>query len=263
MDIIEIHEKLRSLQTNDNVEKILKQETEKNNLVDAINAIETADISSTYDVRKNFDDQIKRCNDLVNDEIIHDYFGKMKGKTTEHETEELIVRHIMLSDKYNAVLGTPVFFEFPVVEGRRYSIDLITYKDNTINLIEVKRCTINHNKTSRKDNEKASEDHFLKIATQLSMYYNFFKRMFNDPSIRKEIIKAFNEVGHLSLDENANYEIHKCMLIPEDKYMSYYDERKELENNYDYYTIELNNNYDNLRDKMVSSNEELFKIASF
>ncbi len=239
------------------------------NLLECVKKIEeTNPYENGYTLRDDYNYLINKRKKLKDEEVVKNNFGALKeDKTKLNDAEQMIQRHIMLSDKYENILGKSIFNEFvPNMEEDRNkkSIDLITYrkKDNTINLIELKKCSYIMNKNDGDSSD--TTENFVKVALQVSTYYSFFIHALKNNEIKLEIKRALDEVGNVNIDiDNVN--VRGCILAPAKLFVTDLDddELTEFKEHYDLYTIKLSDEYDDLRKYPVNSNEKLFEIDRF
>ena len=197
--------------------------------------------------------------------IVKNNFGaKRVDKSKANDAEQMIQRHIMLSDKYVDVLGKPIINEIVMnyEKEKAKKIDFITYKEdsNTINLIELKKCSYIKNKNE--GDSSNTKENFIKVALQISTYYSFFIHALENDKVKNEIKRLIDTLGNVNVDMDS-VNVRRCILAPENLFMTDIDddELKELKEHYDLYTIRRNLNYDDLREYAVNSNEELFEIV--
>lgn len=232
---------------------------------DTLNDIEnTNPYEKGYTRRTDFDGMERRVLNLKNEERVKNKFGAIdKNGDKVNHSEHMIERHIMLSDKYTDVIGKPVHYEFVPHQDSslpEHPIDLITYVEetNTINLIELKKCSYIRG-GSRTADASSSDELFIRAAFEISTYYTFFKHLLDDEDSRKKVKESFDRIAGINIDiDNVN--INKVILAPFELFINYSDEVDNLMNNYECYTIELNDGYDDLRQYCVNSDEKLFKI---
>lgn len=214
--------------------------------------------------RTDFQGMEKRVLNLKNEDRVKNTFGaKREDGSKMNHSEHMIERHIMLSDKYIDVLGKPVHYEFVPHQDNNLSehpIDLITYVEdtNTINLIELKKCAYIRGNNRTNDGSDSGEL-FIRAAFEISTYYTFFKHLLDDESSRKMVKESFDKIANVNIDID-NVKINKVILAPFELFINYSDEIDNIMNNYECYTIELNDGYDDLRNYFVNSDEKLFKI---
>ena len=253
----------------EDVEKSVKRYVKnyKNlSLLDTVKLIEdTNPYDNGYILREDYQYFIDARSNLKDDLIVKNNFGaKRVDKSKANDAEQMIQRHIMLSDKYVDVLGKLIINEIVMnyEKEKAKKIDFITYKEdsNTINLIELKKCSYIKNKNE--GDSSNTKENFIKVALQISTYYSFFIHALENDKVKNEIKRLIDTLGNVNVDMDS-VNVRRCILAPENLFMTDIDddELKELKEHYDLYTIRRNLKYDDLREYAVNSNEELFEIV--
>lgn len=254
--------------------EIIKNKFKKNSLKEVIEEIENTDpYSYGYVKRANFNRYINKILNLEKETKMTNNFCEVRNNKPINHLETMIQRNLFVSNKYNNIIGVPIFFEFPCNTYKpntkkefkgKTPIDLITYNDSekTLYLVEFKKCCATKDKITVSD-EKESKELFLRALFEITTYYSFFKHLIIDESIRSNIEKVLKKISgyDIELDE---VKIKKVILGPKrlfnDIYISEVYDIKES-NDVTCFSIELNENINSLKDyKINEKNVELFDI---
>ena len=181
--------------------EIIKNKLKKNNLKEIIKKIEnTNPFEYGYVKRANFNRYINKILNLEKEAKMNNYFCEVRNNKPINHLETMIQRNLFVSNKYNNIIGVPIFFEFPCNTYKpdtkeefkgKVPIDLITYKDfeKTLYLVEFKKCRATKDKITVSD-EKESKELFLRALFEITTYYSFFKHMIIEEYIRSNIEKV-------------------------------------------------------------------------
>ena len=227
------------------------------------------DKKRTKETTENFEESLKRM-DLINDinpfdvvikgnkprerKNIVNYLGDRKkyanfsGKTfselKDKKGEHLIQRHLLFANKvgcYANVLGEIIGYEVPTVyETYPGGIDILSYKDGKLMVVELKDCDLFVDK-------KIKPESILRALYEVTTYYAYFK---------SEMEKT--EYGDVIKKIIANSEptIEKVVIVPKDM-ASKMLEHKELIKDIKVISIEKK---EDLSGYKVDEEKELFNL---
>lgn len=201
-----------------------------------------------YVPRSDYSSQIENRLSLFNQDKIKNKFNYYREDDSKgNSLETMIQRHIMLSDKYNDVLGKPLFYEFPCntylpdteKEKRgKVPIDLITYDEDKkiLYLIELKKCR--GSVAYKNSNLSESKELFLRAVLEISTYYSFFTHLLEINEA--DVLNALNKVGKTNIKREDIKEIRKAVLAPKTVFDNVYtSELKPWLSKIDCFTIDI------------------------
>lgn len=225
--------------------------------------IETQNPFENYD-RYREEYRIDRSNeDLENQRSF--YFCERPGYL-----ERDIEANLFQSKLYCDTIGIPFCYEFPLnkrIENQTHKmpVDLISYKkeDNTLYIIELKRCNANFSST---EDEQESKEFLIRAMWEVTTYYSYFMHIWNDSIqgelLRKELNKLAYNCGIIKENETlpTNLKIKKAILAPVNFYNTNSEYIKCLVDQFTCFTIERKDDIDLTKEKISESNKKLFSI---
>lgn len=252
-------------------EEIIEILKDKFNIKSVREVIKKLETSNPYDngylPRKNFDNLIKDRSSLVNQDKVYNTFNYIKNGKKGNSLETMIQRHIMLSDKYNEIIGKPIFYEFPcntydenteVDKKGKVPIDLISYDEENkiVYLIELKKCA--GFKDCEKGNLAESTELFIRGLMEITTYYTFFTHL--TKIYKEEVEKALNKVGNVNINLDE-VKIRKMILAPKRLFDDVYTSDLKEEFKYvDCFTIDV---VDDISDVLINTKDKIFEIKRY
>lgn len=248
---------------------ILNEKEKCSSLSALINKIiKTDPFGNGYVARDNYKNNTRDRINLKNqlDKVGNHFDYYKKGKKGSN-LEQMIQRHIMLSNKYEGVFGKNLYYEFPCNTYKentakdkkgKIPIDLITYDESKkrLYLIELKKCCAVKNNEKISNNLKESNELALRALMEITTYYSFF--IHNMKYNKEKMEEALNKVGNVNINLNE-VEIRRAILVPKNTLNKVYTkELKEELNKIDCFTIEIAK--DDISKDYVNSTDKLFNI---
>ncbi len=252
---------------NERYERELIDYLEKDSGLELCDLVKSIERDNPYEngfvIREDF--RKKDRETLEKQELVKNKFCEKSSQSKVNDLEPMIQRNIILSGQYNDILGMPIYYEFPCNKGDKRPIDLITYDKNSnmVYLVELKKCSASEREKIENNDEKESEELFLRAAFEISTYYSFFTHLIqNSKEDCARVEEAFYYVSGQKIDlHSSKTKIKKAILAPKRLFEDVYtDKLKKLMKEYECFWIERKSNIETLKDYTINTKEQLFNI---